>query len=109
MKFSPQSLLSTTLFDKPIDRLVPRHHPERIILDQKAFKQLKPSSPLLKKIYQQQLALYQGNKVTNRIVSFHNRPNIRPIFKGKAEQRTEFGPKVELSTVTAGSSLFKCA
>lgn len=64
----------------------------------KAFKNLKNKFQIAKRIYEQQLALYQGNKIENRIVSFH-RPNVRPIFRGKAHKKTEFGVKTFLSIV----------
>ncbi len=64
--------------------------------NQKAFKKLKTKFEIAKQIYSQQCALYQGEKIKDRIVSFH-RPNIRPIFRGKAKKKTEFGPKVQTS------------
>jgi len=63
----------------------------------KAFRRLKAKLETAELIYEQQRALYQGEKkIDNRIVSFH-RPNIRPVFRGKARQKTEFGPKVMFS------------
>lgn len=64
--------------------------------DQKSFKKLKTKFEIAKQIYSQQYALYQGEEIKNRIVSFH-RPNVRPIFRGKAKKKTEFGPKVQTS------------
>jgi hypothetical protein len=64
--------------------------------DKKAFKRLATKLATAHEIYDQQYALYQGEKVSARIVSFH-RPGVRPIFRGKTRQPTEFGPKVELS------------
>ena len=66
--------------------------------NQKAFQKLKTKIEIAKKIYSQQLDLYHGEKVKNRIVSFH-RPNIRPIFRGKAKKKTEFGVKI-CTTIT---------
>jgi len=66
--------------------------------NQKAFKTLKHKLEIAKLIYSQQLDLYKGKEITDRIVSFH-RPNIRPVFRGKAQKRTEFGVKTELSLV----------
>jgi len=66
--------------------------------DKKAFKRLKRKLETAKQIYEQQLGWYHGKKPENRIVSFH-RPNIRPIFRGKAQKRTEFGVKTFLSTM----------
>jgi len=80
--------------------LIRLKEPEMQLLDdkqnKKAFKRLKTKLSTAHEIYQQQLALYQGKKVSDRIVSFH-RPTIRPIFRGKARRAIEFGPKVELS------------
>ncbi len=66
--------------------------------NQKAFKKLKTRLETAKKIYSQQLALYQGEEIKDRIVSFH-RPNVRPIFRGKARKKTEFGPKISSTIV----------
>lgn len=64
--------------------------------NQKSFQRLKTKLETAKRIYSQQLALYQGEKIENRIVSF-SRPSIRPIFRGKAQKKTEFGLKVQTS------------
>lgn len=64
--------------------------------NQKAFKRLETKLEIAKQIYSQQYALYKGEEIKDRIVSFH-RPNIRPIFRGKAKKKTEFGPKVQTS------------
>lgn len=58
--------------------------------NQKAFKRLETKLEIAKQIYSQQYALYQGEEIKDRIVSFH-RPNVRPIFRGKARKKTEFG------------------
>lgn len=65
-------------------------------INQKAFKKLKAKLETAKQIYSQQLALYKGEKIKDRIASFH-RPNVRPIFRGKSKKKTEFGPKVQTS------------
>jgi hypothetical protein len=51
-------------------------------------------------IYSQQKEMYDENKntVTDRIVSLFQ-PDVRPIVRGKAKAKTEFGPKVEISVV----------
>lgn len=67
-------------------------------IDKKAFKRLKTKMETAKQIYAQQLGHYSGEKIENRIVSFH-RPNVRPIFRGKARAKTEFGVKAFMSTV----------
>lgn len=60
--------------------------------DKKAFKKLKTKLETAKQIYSQQTDWYKNKKIENRIVSFH-RPSVRPIFRGKAQKKTEFGVK----------------
>ncbi|MFH0854543.1 MAG: hypothetical protein V1891_03565 [bacterium] len=67
-------------------------------LNRKAFKRLKIKLETAKLIYKQQHDLYNDISVKDRIVSFH-RPSVRPIFRGKAQKKTEFGVKVYLSRV----------
>jgi len=71
-------------------------------IDKKSFKKLKTKLETAKQIYSQQLDHCNGEKIENRIVSFH-RPAVRPIFRGKAQKKTEFGVKAFLST--AGKAL----
>ena len=66
--------------------------------DKKAFKKLKTKLETAKQIYSQQMDWYKGEKIENRIVSFY-RPNVRPIFRGKAQKKTEFGVKTFLSVM----------
>ena len=49
-------------------------------------------------LYEQQKYMYDNrtHKVENRIVSI-SQPYVRPIVRGKAKQRTEFGAKLHLS------------
>jgi len=65
--------------------------------EKKQYKKLKTKLIIAKKIYEQQKDLYEGKKIKNRIVSFH-RPEIRPIFRGKTKQNTEFGVKLGMTT-----------
>lgn len=67
-------------------------------VDKKAFKKLKTKLAIAKQIYSQQMDWYKGKKIDNRIVSFH-RPSVRPIFRGKAQKKTEFGVKAFASIV----------
>ncbi|MCK4891278.1 MAG: hypothetical protein KAS78_01285 [Candidatus Pacebacteria bacterium] len=60
--------------------------------DKKAFKKLKAKLGIAKQIYSQQMDWYKGKKIENRIINFH-RPSVRPIFRGKAQKKTEFGIK----------------
>ncbi len=57
------------------------------------------------KIYHQQLEMYKHkiNRIEERIVSFH-RPYVRPIKRGKAGKKTEFGGKGAL--VQVGGFMF---
>lgn len=66
--------------------------------DQKAFKKLKTKLETAKLIYAQQLKHYLNPKeqIVDRIVNFH-RPSVRPIFRGKAQKKTEFGVKAFVS------------
>ena len=49
-------------------------------------------------LYEQQLFMYEnrGNRVGNRIVSL-SQPWVRPIVRGKAKAKTEFGAKLDIS------------
>jgi IS5 family transposase len=50
---------------------------------------------------QKELAIKKAKRIAGRIVSFHA-PEIRPIFRGKEKQQTEFGQKVAVSIVGGG-------
>ena len=66
--------------------------------EKKYIKTLKTKLRTARDISDQQKFMYDHNtnKVENRIVSFH-RPEIRPIFRGKSPQPTEFGMKAGVS------------
>ena len=49
----------------------------------------------INKIFQQQKSLYEGTKVTGRIISI-SKPYLRPIVRGKEVKRVEFGAKANL-------------
>lgn len=55
---------------------------------------------IIRKLYRQQEAMYQKreNQCDNRIVSLRQ-PHIRPMVRGKAGKRFEFGQKLALSVV----------
>lgn len=78
--------------------------------DQKAFKRLKTKLEIAKLIYAQQMKhfLNPQEQIKNRIVSFH-RPGVRPIFRGKAQKKTEFGVKAFLSIMGRAAILSKTA
>ncbi len=55
---------------------------------------------VVEKIYEQQRELYREKtrQIKDRIVSLHQ-PQVRPICRGKAGKKTEFGPKGALTLV----------
>lgn len=55
---------------------------------------------IVNEVYTQQKEMFDNHKhsVANRIVNL-NQPHIRPIVRGKASAKTEFGAKVEISVV----------
>lgn len=61
---------------------------------------------VLQTVYQQQLEMYQKgvHSVDDRIVSIHQ-PHVRPIVRGKAHTRVEFGAKIHLSLIDGISFL----
>lgn len=54
----------------------------------------------IQKVYQQQQEMYdkKTHKIDHRIVSIHQ-PWVRPIVRGKANARVEFGAKVSISMI----------
>ncbi len=61
---------------------------------------------IIQTLYQQQLEMFENktHKVEDRIVSIHQ-PHVRPIVRGKARSKTEFGSKIHLSMVDGYSFL----
>lgn len=55
---------------------------------------------VIQQIYRQQLAMHQSKscRCDDRIVSIHQ-PHVRPIVRGKAQGKTEFGAKLSVSLV----------
>ena len=55
---------------------------------------------VIQEVYRQQQEMYKENKrsTPNRIVNIHQ-PHVRPILRGKDKARTEFGAKVNASTI----------
>lgn len=51
-------------------------------------------------MYVQQEEMYRNRtqKVDNRIASIHQ-PHVRPIVRGKAKAKTEFGSKIQVALV----------
>ena len=87
---------------RSIDKLIP--HSELQLLDNKLYKDLLVISTL----YEQQLELYTEKKhsVSDRIVSI-TQPHVRPVVRGKAGSKTEFGAKLSISLVNGWSFLDK--
>jgi hypothetical protein len=56
--------------------------------------------PIIRELYKQQLKMYEKrtNSHPDRIVSL-SQPHVRPIVRGKAGSRTEFGAKLTISLV----------
>ncbi len=61
---------------------------------------LQRSYRIIKTIYDQQSKMFdtESHQVEDRIVSIHE-PHVRPIVRGKARAKTEFGAKIHLSPV----------
>lgn len=61
---------------------------------------------IIQTVYDQQLKMFQArsHQVEHRIVSI-DQPHVRPIVRGKAKAKTEFGAKIHLSLVDGFSFL----
>lgn len=61
---------------------------------------------IIRTVYLQQLRMFEDrtHQVEHRIVSIHE-PHVRPIVRGKARAKTEFGAKIHLSLVDGFSFL----
>lgn len=55
---------------------------------------------IIQTVYEQQLKMFvsRSHQVEDRIVSIHQ-PHVRPIVRGKARAKTEFGAKIHMSLV----------
>jgi hypothetical protein len=71
-------------------------------LSEKRLEQLET----IEKVYEQQLFMWENriHQVENRIVSL-SQPWIRPIVRGKAKTKTEFGAKLDISVVNGFTRL----
>jgi IS5 family transposase len=76
--------------DKILDTL------EGIPLKKKQYKYLL----VIQHLYQQQKTMYDAktHSIEDRIVSIHQ-PHVRPIVRGKAKSKVEFGSKINISLV----------
>ncbi len=81
---------------KQIDDLITiaRHKGEEI------GGEVKKRLEIVRRVYEQQREMYREKRkrIDNRIVSLH-KPQVRPIIRGKAGKKVEFGPKVCLSHI----------
>jgi len=61
---------------------------------------------IIQTLYDQQLKMFESksHQVDHRIVSIHE-PHVRPIVRGKARAKTEFGAKIHLGLVNGYSFL----
>lgn len=59
---------------------------------------------VVQELYRQQLWMYEtrSHKITDRIVSI-SQPHVRPIVRGKAKSKVEFGAKISVSLVNGFS------
>lgn len=74
------------------------------VLDKTLYGKLLSSAEL----YRQQLEMYRTNshKIEDRIISV-SQPHVRPIVRGKASAKVEFGIKLSLSVVDGWSTVEK--
>jgi IS5 family transposase len=70
-----------------------KEHPLKL-LSRKAYRDLL----VIQELYRQQLQMYneRTHQIEDRIVSIHQ-PHVRPIVRGKAKARVEFGAKIAVS------------
>jgi IS5 family transposase len=64
------------------------------LLSRKAYRELL----VIHELYRQQLQMYneRSHQIEDRIISIHQ-PHVRPIVRGKAKARVEFGAKIAVS------------
>jgi hypothetical protein len=77
-----------------IDKLLDAY--KTIPLNQKDYKYML----VIRTVYDQQLSMIQNyvHTIEDRIVSIHQ-PHVRPIVRGKAQAKVEFGPKIHISVI----------
>lgn len=81
---------------KQLDELIEIAADKGEVIGTKVKKRL----AIVRRIYEQQSEMYRDKKrrIKNRIVSLH-KPEVRPIVRGKAGKKVEFGPKVAVAHV----------
>ena len=77
-----------------IDKLLDAY--QTIPLDGKDYKYML----VIRTLYDQQTSMFQDHvhTIEDRIVSIHQ-PHVRPIVRGKAQAKVEFGPKIHISLI----------
>ncbi|HQF12116.1 MAG TPA: IS5 family transposase [Paludibacteraceae bacterium] len=87
---------------KTIDQMLEKEPGLIELLSEKQKRELET----IRLVYQQQEEMYREKKrhVENRIVSI-SQPYIRPIVRGKAKNKTEFGAKISISVIDGYSYL----
>ena len=87
---------------KTIDQMLEKEPNLIQLLGEKQKRELET----IRLVYQQQEEMYREKKhtVENRIVSI-SQPYLRPIVRGKAKAKTEFGAKISLSLINGYSYL----
>lgn len=87
---------------KSIDRMLDSN--DQIPLNARDHKYLL----VVRELYRQQRQMYQNkvNRIDNRIVSIHQ-PHVRPMVRGKASAKVEFGSKISLSMLEGYSMVDK--
>jgi hypothetical protein len=87
--------LSETLQNKSLNEVLKMNFP----LNGKRQKQYH----VIQQVYSQQDEMYRDNKkkVANRIVNIHQ-PHVRPMLRGKAGKKVEFGAKLGVSVTEEG-------
>ena len=63
---------------------------------------------VIRTLYDQQLTMFvnKTHTIEDRIVSIHQ-PHVRPIVRGKAQAKVEFGPKIHISVIDGFTFLDK--
>lgn len=77
-----------------IERGLDAHYNQMMVLSPRQYRDFL----MMQCVYKQQLEMFQKkkNQVADRIVSFHQ-PWVRPMVRGKAGKKTEFGAQINLS------------
>ena len=80
--------------NKSIDKLLDAY--STIALNRKDYKYML----VIRTVYEQQATMFQNHvhTIDDRIVSIHQ-PHVRPIVRGKAQAKVEFGPKIHISLI----------